>query len=492
MGVSRTQVVKFIRKGDSGVNYSVQLNPASVAISADGVVTPGTDVIATAYKSVGTTTNIATDGYFKLAYTTANGTSSEVSASGISSAAILNYSSVVFKYYVGSSVAAYAALAINRQGDKGDKGDKGNQGDQGPAGSDAVVWGITASTSVLTARKGYTFTEDIVVTGYQIKGESKRDFNFYMLADDDPNVSAEYSVDGGTWANCEILNKGSMVAFAYGVGLYAATLSSLKPKQYIKFRMKCDGTVVAITPKITIASDGTCVLRGPQLWADCADGYEFSAGGIGDAYKDVVLYNDNYYSCINNHTKTAGNYPGSADDVNNGYWQLGDKVELVAAKILLATYALVKNMGVEVLDMKDANGNILFQAKDGEVTCKTGTFENVNVYGDLTVSKLCYKSNTQYDGKLNCSFIYGAGDYTLPHLADGEYMRVVVFNPQLSRAYTPTVLTCEGANDKLLAQSASIETGTVSSVELVGWHELIGCNLYSGNTIWIYQTIRQN
>ena len=492
MGVSKTQIVKFIRKGDSGVNYSVQLNPASVAISADGVVTPGTDVIATAYKSVGTTTNIATDGYFKLAYTTANGTSSEVSASGISSAAILNYSSVVFKYYVGSSVAAYAALAINRQGEKGDKGDKGNPGDQGPAGSDAVVWGSNASTSVLTARKGYTFTEDVIVTGYRIIGESKRDFNFYMAADDDPIVSAEYSVDGAAWTNCEILNKGSVVAMAYGVGLYAATLTSLKPKKYVKFRMKCDGTVVATTPKITVVAEGTCVLRGPQLWADCANGYEYEAGGIGDAYKDVVIYNDTYYSCVSNHTKTASNYPGSTDDVNNGYWQLGDKVELVAAKILLATYALVKNLGVEVLDMKDANGNILFRAKDGAVTCKTGTFENVNVYGDLTVSKLRYKSNAKYDGKLNCSFIYGAGDYKLPHLADGEYMRVVVFNPQLSRTYTPTVLTCEGTNDKLLAQSASIETGTVSSVELVGWHELIGCNIYSGQTIWIYQTIRQN
>ena len=489
MGVSKTQIVKFIRKGDSGVNYSVQLNPASVAISADGVVTPSTSVTATAYKTVGNNTNAATDGYFRLAYTTASGTSGEVTASGITSAGILNYSSIVFKYYVGSSVVAYAALTINRQGDKGDKG---NQGDKGQDGADAVVWGINASTSVLTARKGYTFTEDIVVTGYQIKGESKRDFNFYMLADDDPNVSAEYSVDGGTWANCEILNKGGLVGMAYGVGLYAATLTSLRPKKYVKFRMKCDGTVVASTSKIMVVAEGTCVLRGPQLWADCANDYAFEAGGIGDAYKDVVIYNDNYYSCVSNHTKTASNYPGSTDDVNNGYWQLGDKVELVAAKILLATYALVKNMGVEVLDMKDANGNILFQAKGGEVTCKTGTFENVNVYGDLTVSKLRYKSNAKYDGKLNCSFIYGAGDYKLPHLADGEYMRVVVFNPQLSRTYTPTALTCEGANDKLLAQSASIETDTVSSVELVGWHELIGCNIYGGQTIWIYQTIRQN
>lgn len=465
MGVSKTQVVKFIRKGETGNGISSVTEYYLASALSSGVT------VSTAGWTTTVQTVTATKKY------------------------LWNYE--VITYSNGSKTTTTPVIIgtygdKGDKGDQGDKGDKGDQGDQGPAGSDAVVWGITASTSVLTARKGYTFTEDVIVTGYRIIGKSKRDFNFYMAADDDPNVSAEYSVDGAAWTNCEILNKGGIVAMAYGVGLYAATLTRLKPKKYVKFRMKCDGTVVATTPKITVVAEGTCVLRGPQLWADCANGYEYEAGGIGDAYKDVVIYNDNYYSCVSNHTKTASNYPGSTDDVNNGYWQLGDKVELVAAKILLATYALVKNLGVEVLDMKDANGNILFRAKDGAVTCKTGTFENVNVYGDLTVSKLRYKSNAKYDGKLNCSFIYGAGDYKLPHLADGEYMRVVVFNPQLSRTYTPTVLTCEGANDKLLAQSASIETGTVSSVELVGWHELIGCNIYSGQTIWIYQTIRQN
>lgn len=125
------------------------------------------------------------------------------------------------------------------------------------------------------------------------------------------------------------------------------------------------------------------VMRGPQAWSDCATGYAFQAGGVGEKWQDVVLYNGNYYSCKKSHTKTASNYPGSTTDTNNGYWQLGDKIELVATKILLATYALVKNLGVEAIDMKDANGNILFQAKDGAVTCKTGTFENVTVQGTL-------------------------------------------------------------------------------------------------------------
>lgn len=120
-------------------------------------------------------------------------------------------------------------------------------------------------------------------------------------------------------------------------------------------------------------------LRGPQAWSDCAVGYAFKQGAVGEVWKDVVLYNGNYYSCIKSHTKTASNYPGSTTDTNNHYWQLGDKIELVATKILLATYALVENLGVTAIEMKDSKGNLLFQAKDGNVTCKTGTFENITV-----------------------------------------------------------------------------------------------------------------
>jgi hypothetical protein len=117
-------------------------------------------------------------------------------------------------------------------------------------------------------------------------------------------------------------------------------------------------------------------LRGPQAWSDCAVGYVFQSGASGEEYKDIVLYGGYYYSCIKPHTKTASNYPRSATDTNSGLWQLADPVEIVATKILLAQYALVKNLGVEAIDMKDANGNIIFQAKDGNVTCNSGTFTN--------------------------------------------------------------------------------------------------------------------
>lgn len=137
-------------------------------------------------------------------------------------------------------------------------------------------------------------------------------------------------------------------------------------------------------------------LRGPQAWSDCAVGYVFQSGASGEEYKDIVLYGGYYYSCIKSHTKTASNYPRSATDTNSGLWQLADPVEIVATKILLAQYALVKNLGVETIDMKDANGNIIFQAKDGNVTCNSGTFKNITV-----------KGNSSFEGSVKANMFYG-------------------------------------------------------------------------------------
>ena len=128
------------------------------------------------------------------------------------------------------------------------------------------------------------------------------------------------------------------------------------------------------------------VMRGPQAWSDCAVGYNFQSGADGEEFKDVVMYGNNYYSCIKSHTKTASNNPTSTIDTNNGYWKLADKFEIVATKILLAQYALVKNLGVEAIDMKDSAGNIIFQAKDGNVICNSGTFNSIKVTGDSEFS----------------------------------------------------------------------------------------------------------
>lgn len=121
-------------------------------------------------------------------------------------------------------------------------------------------------------------------------------------------------------------------------------------------------------------------LRGPMDWEKMATGFQFQCGAAGEDFMDVVIYGGKYYQCIESHKKTASNYPGS----NYNYWRVSSNLSFVATDLLLATYALIKNLGVESVEMKDAEGDVIFRAKDGNVTCKNGTFENVTVSGTIS------------------------------------------------------------------------------------------------------------
>lgn len=322
--------------GKDGVSYSIILSPSSVAITAAGLVVCESDEInAKAYKNVGGITSEAKDGGMRLYFTKADGTTSNVSATGVKAAGITIYQAVWFEYIVNNKVVASAALVINREGQTG------AQGDRGPT------------------------------------------------------------------------------------------------------------------------------LRGPQAWSDCATGYGFQCGAEGEAWKDVVLYGNNYYSCIKSHTKNSSNYPGSTADQSNGYWRLGDKIELVATKILLATYALVKNLGVEAIDMRDAAGNILFQAKGGNVTCKTGTFENIKVSGDITAEYLNLKLSTglHYEDTptlANGSICVQAGGIILPELPAGTARSMRVLNSLRSRT-TPRNLVLKPASTKVYISKSLSEMAAVNA-----------------------------
>lgn len=129
-------------------------------------------------------------------------------------------------------------------------------------------------------------------------------------------------------------------------------------------------------------------VRGPQDWEECAMWYPFMAGGEGETFLDAVVYKGNYYLCMKSHTKTAENYPGSTEDTNSKLWRASSRLEFVATRLLLAEYALVKNLGVEAIEMKDAAGNIIFRARDGKVVCNEGEFNNVRLNGFLYKKKL--------------------------------------------------------------------------------------------------------
>lgn len=252
-------------------------------------------------------------------------------------------------------------------GSKGDKGDPGKDGADGEDGQDAVT--ITMSVPSIVHKKSANsarYTSEIRV----YEGNKQVPFQ----------ASWPEPVTGLTVSR---VLKGDGMVFSFEIKGNAVVNTSVKIVIVYK-----DVSYVKYIP-ITTVSDGDkgdpgergAVLRGPQLWADCGIGYNFEDGGTGMEWKDTVVYNNNTYSCIKSHVKTADNYPGSDEDVNNGYWRVGSPIELIVANIIMSRYQLVKNLGVETIEMRDSAGNVIFQAKDGEVLANKGTFNNVNVSG---------------------------------------------------------------------------------------------------------------
>ena len=267
---------------------------------------------------------------------------------------------------------------------------KGEKGDKGDAGENGIT--ISLLPAALTPKVGVSSTLRVQVALYDggrlIGYNDETDGN--MLCSNLPTSSAykwTFRVESGK--------------FYFVIMLTPTDTTAISLPFTITYKGSKYDSVITIQP-VAVGQDGARgdrgpALRGPQAWSDCAVGYVFQSGASGEEYKDIVLFGNNYYSCIKSHTKTASNNPGSATDTNSGLWKLADKLEMVATKILLAQYALVKNLGVETIDMKDANGNIIFQAKDGNVTCNSGTFNNITV-----------KGNSTFEGSVKANMFYGA------------------------------------------------------------------------------------
>ena len=266
---------------------------------------------------------------------------------------------------------------------------KGEKGDKGDAGENGIT--ISLLPAALTPKVGVSSTLRVQVALYDggrlIGYNDETDGN--MLCSILPTSSAykwTFRVESGKFYFVIMLTPTDTTAISLP---FTITYKGAKYDSVITIQPVADGQDGA-------RGDRGPALRGPQAWSDCAVGYVFQSGASGEEYKDIVLYGNNYYSCIKSHTKTASNNPGSATDTNSGLWKLADKLEIVATKILLAQYALVKNLGVEVIDMKDAIGNIIFQAKDGNVTCNRGTFNNITV-----------KGNSTFEGSVKANMFYG-------------------------------------------------------------------------------------
>lgn len=206
-------------------------------------------------------------------------------------------------------------------------------------------------------------------------------------------------------------------------------------------------------------------LRGPQDFSSLPTDYQFYQGADDEPYVDIVYYDGNYYKCVWTHKKRSDDI--SSSGLSGKYWVLSDKVEMIATKILLASYALIKNLGVEAIEMKDHYDNIIFKAKDGSVICKDGVFENVTVIGNITAQSIrlhVSSSNSNIDGAVAC----GAWNnpIVLPELSDGECMNLKIYAPYGTRSSPNASVKPENSKVKIwvhgsneIAKSEEIELG---------------------------------
>lgn len=282
--------------------------------------------------------------------------------------------------------------------------------------------------------------------------------------------------------------KGNTVA---GTNVYTLILvveANSNPSKDIAISIVCRGVTHKRTVSFKTVADGQPgakgdrgpALRGPQAWSDCAVGYMFQSGASGEEYKDVVLYGGNYYSCIKSHTKTAGNNPGSATDTNSGLWQLADKFEMVATKILLAQYALVKNLGVEAIEMKDANNNTVFLAKGGKVICNSGTFTNgtftnVKVIGSIRNPFNLANDSFDVDYSDNVAMLSSGGGwldaYSMPWDVSQNGRRLTIVNYKWGSTMAQGQAAISAPNGKYFFEDGIQKSNLKVSREIV---EMIG------------------
>ena len=388
----------------------------------------------------------------------------------------------IIYYSDGTSTETTPICCTGGQGPQGEPGTPGKDGVPGAAGKDAINIQISMPT-IVHKKSQFTGTYAVDVRTYKAGVE---------LA---CSVSVSVPSNYASSVNATVINndRGKRVIVVIGANIDVNT--------NLAMAVKVENVTYKYTIPVKTIADGEdgkrgetgATLRGPQSWDNCGIGYDFQCGASGEEWKDVVIYNSGFYSCIKSHIKTATNFPGSDEDQNNKYWRLGSPIEMVIAKIILTQYQLVDNLGVKVIEMKDENDNIMFLAKDGKVICNGGIFQNISVSGDISVGRLRYNENTVTDGKsvINGSFIRGAGTYILPHLTDGEFMRIVVFNPIITRSTPPTVLKGEQTKDAFMAADTSFSLNREITIEVYGWCELIGTN-HLGNTMWVYHNVKNN
>lgn len=237
------------------------------------------------------------------------------------------------------------------------------QGGDGEPGSDGVTYDIVLSTGDTVPCTAYAELINNIVSVTLLKNGASINFGIDLkIKDNNGNVLS-------SWMTA------IYPAYQIQPQFLEAVATGKAPRSInIRALVQVDGVMQAVTEKtfdVTYETPFPFVRRETEWSA----GLTFRNGDI------LILGADNVYMW--NYPISGNSSVAPQTDVDKNWktthWRVFAYFEMVATRILLAEYALVKNLGVEVIEMKDADGNILFQAKDGTVTCNTGNFNNINV-----------------------------------------------------------------------------------------------------------------
>lgn len=276
----------------------------------------------------------------------------------------------------GTSYTARAGITIepNKDGAKGDKGDNGDPG------ANAAVVELSRTTILYdanndgysTAAQTFQVTALLKVNGNACSIASTSDITFTGFTGVTATKNSTSSITINVTHSRIMAGVVSIqMTGTYGGKTYTATAGiTIGPNKEGAQGPKGDegpqgptgpqgpqGPQGAQGPQGSQGSRGPA-LRGPQAWADVELDYQFYKGAEGEPYKDIVLYNGSFYSCKKSHVKTASNYPGGSSDTSNGYWQLADKVEMIAANVLFSEHGFFGDAIISGQWMISANGYI--------------------------------------------------------------------------------------------------------------------------------------
>lgn len=200
------------------------------------------------------------------------------------------------------------------------------------------------------------------------------------------------------------------------------------------------------------------------------------------------------YTYTKTDTSSSSNKPGSSSSWQT-YWKQINGMDPIYTPFILADAADISQLTVGGVVMKDDAGEVVFEAKDGNVTCKTGTFENIDISGDSTFSGRLYaEAVLEGDNPHSVSV-------TLPIVPDGHSYRfiataylmtgqnnfycvaqedVIILYYDRSGGYVKTHSLAKGSSYAMVASSNPLGLCV---------YEFIYCGHYYGSTTPIWRII---